>query len=82
MLRPSGVYNTDYVQDQAILRTRVDWFWTFAIACGLLLLPLLSRGGPFGIGLIPNATLGILTDGGILLISVTGLPQRNLPCIA
>ncbi len=73
MLRPSGVYNTDYIQDQAIFRTRVDWFWTIVIGIILLMLPLLSSDGPFGLRIIPLASLGILTDGGILLISITGL---------
>lgn len=73
MLRPSGIYNTSYVEDQAIFRTRVDWFWTFVIAIGLVVLPLFSNDGPLGVGLISRATLGILTDGGILLISITGL---------
>ena len=73
MLRPSGVYNTDYVQDQAIFRTRVDWFWTIVIGILLLLLPQLSSEGVFGLKIIPISTLGILTDGGILLISITGL---------
>lgn len=72
-LRPSGIYDVNYVQDQSIVRTRVDWFWTFFIFAGLLILPFLSKDGPFGVSLVPSSLLGLMTTGGILLISITGL---------
>lgn len=73
MFRPSGVYDVTYEQDQAIIRTRVDKFWTVLIALLLLLLPLLSSAGPLGIHLISTALVGTFITAGILLISVTGL---------
>lgn len=72
-MRPSGVYNTNYIEDQAIFRTRVDRFWTIAILVGLVLFPLLTREGPLGLRIFPSTSLGVFTDGGILLISITGL---------
>src|SRR5690349_8198309 len=72
-MRPSGIYSTNYIQDQAIFRTRVDFFWTFVIAAMLVILPLLSSAGPLGSSLIPIGVLGTFTSGGILLISITGL---------
>ncbi len=72
-LRPSGVYDVTYEQDQSILRTRVDWFWTYVILAVIVALPLFSSVGPFGSSLISLRMIGILISGGILLISVTGL---------
>jgi branched-chain amino acid transport system permease protein len=72
-MRPSGVYDVDYVQDQAIFRTRVDWFWLVAILAALLAIPLLSTEGPFGSSLVSLSLLNVLTTSGILLISITGL---------
>ncbi|MCI0710350.1 MAG: branched-chain amino acid ABC transporter permease [Chloroflexi bacterium] len=76
MMRPSGVYSTDYIEDQAIWRTRVDYFWTVFFAVVALSLPLFSASGVFGelgVRFVPETLLGILTDGGILLISIVGL---------
>ncbi|NDJ85162.1 MAG: branched-chain amino acid ABC transporter permease [Chloroflexi bacterium] len=72
-MRPSGVYDVNYVQAQSILRTRVDWFWTVAILGILLLLPQYPMGGILGIKLMSPQFLNLLTTSGILLISITGL---------
>jgi branched-chain amino acid transport system permease protein len=72
-MRPSGIYDVNYQQDQSILRTRVDWFWTAVIGAVLLGLPLLSSQGPFGASLISLRMLTIFTTGGIYLIAATGL---------
>lgn len=72
-MRPSGIYSTNYVEDQAIWRTRVDRFWTVVLVVVAVVLPLLSASGPLGLQFVPETLLGILTDGGILLISIVGL---------
>jgi branched-chain amino acid transport system permease protein len=71
--RPSGVYDVTYEQDQAIIRTRVDKFWTILIALVLVGLPLFSSSGPFGVSFVSLRMIGIFITAGILLISVTGL---------
>lgn len=73
MFRPSGVYDVTYEQDQAIIRTRVDRFWTAVVLIIMFGLPLFSKAGPFGVSFISLQTVGILITGGILLISATGL---------
>lgn len=72
-MRPSGVYDTNYIQAQALFRTRVDKGWTWIIIGVLLLIPLFSKEGPLGLELVSLSVLNIMTTGGILLISVTGL---------
>ncbi len=72
-MRPSGIYDTNYVQAGAIFRTRVDWFWTVAILVGLLVLPQFSSLGSFGTNIVSSSILALLTTGGILIISITGL---------
>jgi branched-chain amino acid transport system permease protein len=72
-MRPSGVYSTDYSQDQALFRTRVDYFWLAILGAILVILPQLSSQGLLGLSTVPISFLGIVTDGGILLISITGL---------
>lgn len=76
-LRPSGIYDVDYVQDLAIFRTRTDWFWFMVILAVLFFLPQFTSTGLLGDGLgaswVSLTFLNILTTGGILLISTTGL---------
>lgn len=72
-MRPSGVYDTNYVQAQALFRTRVDKFWTWVILAALVALPLFTKEGPLGVQFISLNLMNILTTGGILLIAVTGL---------
>jgi branched-chain amino acid transport system permease protein len=74
MLRPSGVYDVKYEQDLSIYRTRVDWFWGILILAVLLILPLLTREGPFfETGLVSVSVLSTFTRIGIFIIIVTGL---------
>ena len=72
-MRPSGVYDVNYVQAGAIFRTRVDWFWTVAILILLLLIPQFSAKGSFGSDLVSPSLLSLLTTAGILIIGITGL---------
>jgi branched-chain amino acid transport system permease protein len=72
-MRPSGVYDVNYVQANAIFRTRVDWFWSIAIFILLILIPQFSANGSMGVELISPSLLSLLTTGGILIISITGL---------
>ncbi|PJF41788.1 MAG: branched-chain amino acid ABC transporter permease, partial [Phototrophicales bacterium] len=72
-MRPSGIYDTNYVQAGAIFRTRVDWFWTIVILVGLILLPQFSSLGSLGFSFVSSSFLALLTTGGILIIAITGL---------
>lgn len=72
-MRPSGIYDVNYIQDQALVRTRVDRFWLVFFGIVLVALPLLSSQGGLGTSLVPLRLLSILTTGGIYLIAVTGL---------
>lgn len=72
-MRPSGIYDVDYIQDQALVRTRIDKFWTIFLVALMLVLPLLSSQGGLGASLIPLRLITILTTGGIYLVAVTGL---------
>lgn len=73
--RPSGVYDVTYEQDMAIIRTRVDWFWSIVILLGLIGLPLLSSESPFFGSSAPVsvAFIGIMTRIFTFIIAVTGL---------
>lgn len=77
MIRPSGIYDVNYEQDQAIFRTRTDWFWFGAILLSLFLLPQFTNNGLFGdslgISFVSLTLIDILINGGILLIAITGL---------
>jgi branched-chain amino acid transport system permease protein len=75
-IRPSGVYDVNYVQDQAIFRTKVDWFWSIVILVALFLLPQFSANGllgSIGLDIVSLSLITVLTTAGLLLISITGL---------
>jgi len=72
-IRPSGIYDVNYEQDMALVRTPA-WKVTIAI-CTIIFfaLPLFSRGSPLGLEIVPLPLLGTLNRIGITLISVQGL---------
>ncbi|MDY6878616.1 MAG: branched-chain amino acid ABC transporter permease [Desulfatiglans sp.] len=63
MTLPAGVYAQTYDEDQALIRTRPQWYWFLALMIFIFILPL------FGGGRI----LGIMNVIGITLIAVVGL---------
>ena len=48
-IRPSGVFDTSYEKDIALNRTRADKVWKYGAFIALLLLPLVTEAGPFGL---------------------------------
>lgn len=72
-IRPSGVFDTNYGQNISINRTLWDKFATNALFALLLILPLLTRSGPFDLNIIPQAWLGTIVRIAILAIAVQGL---------
>lgn len=76
-IRPSGIYNVNYKEDIALVRTPTDRFWVILLLAVLLILPLLSREGPF-FETAAEAPIGVPLIGtliriGIFTIAVTGL---------
>lgn len=72
-IRPSGTFDTDYKQDIAINRTRGSRVLVNGLFVLLLALPLLSREGPFGLNIVPNALISTLISIAIFAIAVQGL---------
>lgn len=72
-IRPSGVFDTTYSDDIALNRTRGEKAVSYGIVALLLLIPLLSLEGPFGISLVPQSLVGTIIRIAILVISVQGL---------
>ncbi len=72
-IRPAGVFDTRYEQDIALNRT----FKERALSLGgfvlLLMLPLISSAGPFGLNWFPLHWLGTINHIAILTIAVQGL---------
>jgi branched-chain amino acid transport system permease protein len=72
-IRPSGIYDVNYEQDMALVRTPA---WKVMIVAGVIIffaLPLFTRGSPLGLEIVPLPLLGTLNRIGITLISVQGL---------
>ena len=63
MTRPAGVFSETYDQDQAIVRTRPQWFWFLGFMIFLFTLPLFGGG----------RSIGIMNIIGITVIAVVGL---------
>lgn len=72
-IRPAGVFDTDYAQDIALHRTRADRWRACGGFAALLLLPLLTDAGPFGLSLISTTWIGTINRIAILVIAVQGL---------
>lgn len=72
-IRPSGVFDTRYEQDLAINRTRFDRRLSNGLLLLVLLIPLLTVEGPFGINLIPQLWIGTILRIAIFAIAVQGL---------
>ncbi|MFN8376701.1 MAG: branched-chain amino acid ABC transporter permease, partial [Anaerolineae bacterium] len=72
-IRPSGVFDTNYAQDIALNRTRLDKFWAYGGFVFLLLLPLVTAAGPLGLSIIPQSWIGITNRIAIFTIAVQGL---------
>ena len=73
-IRPAGVFDTAYAQDIALDRTRIDRFLKRWVGLGLLLLiPLLTVRGPFGIGIFAETWIGTINRIAIFVIAVQGL---------
>lgn len=72
-IRPAGVFDTHYQEDIALNRTRSDKVWTWGLFGLLLLIPLLTADGPFGLNVIPVFWIGIIVRIAIFAIAVQGL---------
>ena len=72
-IRPAGTFDTNYQQDIAINRTLMSRLLVNGMFVGLLILPLLSREGPFGLDIVPIAFIGTIINIGIFAIAVQGL---------
>lgn len=73
-IRPAGVFDTTYKQDIALDRTRLDKFFKRWLGLGLLLLiPLLTARGPFGVSIFAETWIGTINRIAIFVIAVQGL---------
>jgi branched-chain amino acid transport system permease protein len=72
-IRPAGVFDTTYEQDIALNRTRMDRLLSNGGFILLLLAPLLTVEGPFGLNVVPQYWVGTLMRIAILVIVVQGL---------
>ena len=72
-IRPSGVFDTTYAQDIALNRTIFDRVLANGLFILLLIIPLLTIEGPFGLNLVPQLWLGTLIRIAIFVIAVQGL---------
>jgi branched-chain amino acid transport system permease protein len=72
-IRPSGVFDTSYAQDISINRTRGDKWLSNGLLIVLLLVPLLTAEGPFGVSLVPQLWIGLIIRIAIFAIAVQGL---------
>ncbi|MEO8612397.1 MAG: branched-chain amino acid ABC transporter permease [Chloroflexota bacterium] len=72
-IRPAGVLDTDYGQDIALNRTRGDKILSWGLFAGLMLIPLLTVEGPFGLNVLPQLWIGTIIRIAIFVIAVQGL---------
>src|SRR5512134_1075843 len=72
-IRPSGVFDTSYAQDIALNRTVMDRRLSNGLFILLLLIPLLTVEGPFGLNLVPQLWIGVIIRLAIFVIAVQGL---------
>src|SRR5688572_2960647 len=72
-IRPAGILDTDYGQDIALNRTRTDKIVSWGLFAALLLIPLLTVEGPFGVNVLPQLWIGTITRIAIYVIAVQGL---------
>jgi branched-chain amino acid transport system permease protein len=72
-IRPSGVFDTAYEQDISLNRTRGDKLWSYGLFLALLVVPLLTIAGPFGLNIVPSYYIGIVNNIAIFIIAVQGL---------
>jgi len=72
-IRPAGVFDTQYEQDIALDRTRTDKFIKHGLFALLLLIPLLTVEGPFGLNIVPQLWVGTIVRIAIFAIAVQGL---------
>ena len=72
-IRPAGVFDTQYAQDIAINRTRFDRLLANGLFIVLLLIPLLTLEGPFGLNVLPQLWIGTIIRIAIFVIAVQGL---------
>lgn len=73
VIRPAGVFDTRYDQDIALNRTPGDRLLSLGGFLLLLLLPLISSAGPFGLKIFPLHWIGTINNIAILTIAVQGL---------
>jgi branched-chain amino acid transport system permease protein len=71
--RPSGVFDTTYTQDIALNRTRSDFLIKHSLIILLLIIPLLTLQGPFGLNIIPSLWVGMINRIATITIAVQGL---------
>ncbi len=72
-IRPAGILDTTYGQDISLNRTRMDRLLSNGLFLLLLLIPLLTVEGPFGLNIIPQNWIGLLIRIAIFTIAVQGL---------
>ena len=66
-MRPSGIFNTSYNQDMAIIRTNLQWVLFIALIVALFALPLLYQG--YWIGFLVFVGISAITALGLMLLS-------------
>jgi branched-chain amino acid transport system permease protein len=72
-IRPAGILDTSYAQDIALNRTRTDKIISNGLFALLLLIPLLTVEGPFGLNVLPQLWIGTIMRIAIYVIAVQGL---------
>ncbi|RMF82046.1 MAG: branched-chain amino acid ABC transporter permease [Chloroflexi bacterium] len=72
-IRPAGTFDTSYEQDIALNRTRGDKLLAYGALLIILLIPLLTAAGPFGLDVVSVRWIGVINRIAILMIAVQGL---------
>lgn len=72
-IRPAGVFDTNYKEDMALNRTRGDRLLSWGAFGLLLLIPLLTAGGPLGLNIIPAYLVTTINTIAIFVIAAQGL---------
>ncbi|MBK8024415.1 MAG: branched-chain amino acid ABC transporter permease [Chloroflexi bacterium] len=72
-IRPSGIFDVRYEEDISLNRTVGDRLVSNGLFLLLLLVPLLTVQGPFGLNIIPQLWIGTISRIAIFAIAVQGL---------
>lgn len=72
-IRPAGTFDTNYIEDMKLNRTRGDHLRVYGAFFALLLVPLLTENGILGLNIIPQYYITLINTIAIFVIAAQGL---------